>query len=171
LLVAGFVQAQSIADVARRERERQARSTPTQVITATEPTVVEQPKLPVPTGDNKPADAKAAEPSKTDAAKGDTSKEAPKVQTPQVDPVQLWNKQLDELRAKIRALQDQELALQLQQGQATNQVYAPVIDPATQQAAQAQLRDIQDRLAKVRKDLDDAKKLLDTMQLQGPPKK
>jgi hypothetical protein len=172
LLVAGFVQAQSLADVARKERERQAKSKPTQVITATEPAVVEPPKPPAPTADGKPADTKAGETPKAEPAKADASKDASKVQgPPPVDPVQLWNAQLEQLRAKVRTFQDQELALQLQQNQATNQVYAPVTDPASQQAALAQLRDIQERLAKVRKDMDDAKKLLDMMQLQGPPKK
>src|SRR5262245_12725445 len=171
LLVAGFVQAESVADVARKERERQAQSKPTQVITATEPAVVEPPKPPAPPADAKPADTKAAETPKAEPAKTDASKDASKPQQPAVDPVQLWNAQLEQLRAKVRSFQDQELALQLQQQQATNQVYAPVTDPASQQAALAQLRDIQERLAKVRKDMDDAKKLLDAMQLQGPPKK
>ena len=53
----------------------------------------------------------------------------------------------------------------------TNQVYAPVTDPATQERALAQLGQVQQQLAAVRKDLDEAKKMLDSMQLQGPPKK
>jgi len=35
----------------------------------------------------------------------------------------------------------------------------------------AQLGQVQQQLAAVRKDLDEAKKMLDSMQLQGPPKK
>src|SRR5438552_14551471 len=44
LLIAASLEAQSIADVARRERERQARLRPTQVITSTESTKAESPK-------------------------------------------------------------------------------------------------------------------------------
>jgi len=154
LLVVASVQAQSIADVARKERERQAKLRPTaRVITSTEPAVKAEPP--------KPADA---------ADSKDAPKDAPKAQAaPTVDPVQVWNNQLNQLRAKIRTLQDLEMALMLQENQATNSVYAPVTDPATQQRAFAQLGDIQQKLVSVRKDLDDAKRQLDAMQLQGPP--
>lgn len=156
LLVAVSLEAQSVADVARRERERHARVHPTQVITSTESTKVEPPKA---------AEA-SKEPSK------DVAKDAAKTPAPaQVDPVQLWNNQLNQLRAKIRALQDQEMALMLQQNQATNQVYAPVTDPVAQQRALDQVGEIKDKLAALRKDLDESKKTLDAMQLQGPPKK
>jgi hypothetical protein len=113
--------------------------------------------------DSKGAEAKgAAEP----------SKQLPKAQAPAtVDPVQAWNNQLNQLRSKIRGLQDQEMTLLLQQNQVTNQVYAPVTDPATQERSLAQLGQIQQQIAMVRKDLEEAKKMLDAMQLQGPPKK
>ena len=42
-------------------------------------------------------------------------------------------------------------------------------DPATQQRAFGQLGDIQQKLASVRKDLEESKRTLDAMQLQGPP--
>jgi hypothetical protein len=90
---------------------------------------------------------------------------------PAVDPVQAWNNQLDQLRTRIRSLQDQELAVQLQLNQANNQVYAPVTDPATQQKALALVGQIQQQLATVRRDLEEARRTLDAMQLQGPPKK
>jgi hypothetical protein len=153
LFLGASVQAQSIADVARKERERQAKLRPSQVITSTEPAV------------------KAETPNSADATNSkEASKDAPKVQAPPpIDPVQLWNNQLNQLRAKIRTLQDLETALMLQENQATNQVYAPVTDPATQQRAFAQLGDIQQKLVSVRKDLEDAKRQLDAMQLQGPP--
>jgi septation ring formation regulator EzrA len=78
---------------------------------------------------------------------------------------------MNEIRKRIRALEDQQTSLQLQQNQATNEVYAPVTDPATQQAAVAKLGQIQQQLADVRKNLDEAKKAFDALQLQGPPKK
>jgi hypothetical protein len=166
LLISVSVQAQSLADAARKERERQASLRPTRVIISTgaipEPkpttTPAEQPK----TADAESGDAKAA---------AEPSKPLPKPQTPPVDPVQIWNNQLNQLRTKIRALQDQEMALVLQQNQATNQVYAPVTDPVTQERSLAQLGAIQQQLAAVRKDLEETKKMLDAMQLQGPPKK
>ena len=102
----------------------------------------------------------------------ESSKQLPKAQTPPpVDPGQAWNNQVNQLRTKIRALQDQEMTLLLQQNQATNQVYAPVTDPVTQERSLAQLGAIQQQLAAVRKDLEETKKMLDAMQLQGPPKK
>ena len=167
LLVAVSVQAQSLSDAARKERERQARLRPTRVIISTGS--IEQPK-PATTGEQvKTGDDKTGE---TKEIAAEPSKQLPKPQTPPpVDPVQVWNNQLNQLRTKIRALQDQEMALVLQQNQTTNQVYAPVTDPVTQERSLAQLGQIQQQLAAVRKDLDDTKKMLDAMQLQGPPKK
>lgn len=162
LLVAVSVQAQSIADVARKERERQAKLKPTLVVVSNQTITNEEPKPTTPPDQAKPEDAKAAttEPSK-DA----------KAQAPPVDPVQAWNNRLAQLRDRLRTLQDQETALQLQLNQANNQVYAPVTDPATQQRALAQVGQIQLQLSAVRKELDDTRKALDSMQLQGPPKK
>ena len=165
LLIAASVHAQSMADIARKERERQAKLRPARVVTSTEVTKPEAAKLGTPAADQtKPADAKAAssEPTK-EAAKSPASAA--------VDPVQVWNNQLDQIRTRIQALQDQETSLRLQQNQATNEVYAPVTDPATQQAALAKLGQVQQQLADVRKNLDEARKALDALQLQGPPKK
>src|SRR5262245_48388195 len=126
LLIAASVHAQSIADIARKERERQAKLRPTRVVTATEVIKPEAAKPETPAADQtKPADAKAAS--------SEPAKEAAKPQTPPpVDPVQAWNNQMNEIRKRIRALEDQETSLRLQQNQATNEVYAPVTDPATQ---------------------------------------
>ena len=172
LLVSGLVEAQSIADIARRERARQAKVQAKHIITSTQSTLAEDPKPATPaapaTEDAKAGEAKAA----VTAPAPQTSKEPPKPQAPPaVDPVQAWNNQLDQLRARIRTLQDQELALQLQLNQANNQVFAPVTDPSTQQRALALVGQIQQQLAGVRKELEDARKTLDSMQLQGPPKK
>jgi hypothetical protein len=157
LLIAVSVQAQTLAEIARQERARQAKSKPTRIITSHGTITPEEPKAAAP-------DVKAAVPG---AAAPQTAKpEAP--ETP--DPIQAWNKELDQLRAKVRELQDQEMALILQQNQATNQVYAPVTDPATQQKAIAQLGQVQLQLETVRKDLDEAWKALEALQLQGPKK-
>src|SRR5262249_8728446 len=179
LVVASSVWAQSVADVARKERERQSKTRSTHVITSVEATKVEEPK-PTPTGEQtKPGEqaksteqAKPAEDAKAGATPLQPSKETPKPQAPPaVDPVQPSNKQLDQLRTKIRALMDQETSLLLQLNQANNQVYAPVTDPPTQERALALVGQIQQQVEAVRKDLSEAKAMLDAMQLQGPPKK
>jgi vacuolar-type H+-ATPase subunit I/STV1 len=157
LLIAASVHAQSIADIARKERERQSKAKSTRVIKPDEV---------------KSSDAAQAKPADAKPAGSEAAKEPAKLQEPtKVDPVQVWNNQLEQFRTKIRAFQDQETSLQLQLNQATNQFYAPVIDPATQQAAQAKVAQIQQQLADVRKGMDDAKKDMDALQLQGPPKK
>jgi uncharacterized phage infection (PIP) family protein YhgE len=142
LLLAISVQAQSLADAARKERERQAHLKPSVVMTGEGPAV--------------PASA---------------PKEVPKLQMPPPpDPIKTWNEQLDQLRTKIRSLQEQETDLALKQNSLTNQVYATVIDQTTKDQAIAQLGEVQQQLATVRSDLDEAKKTLDQMQLEGPPK-
>jgi hypothetical protein len=148
LLISVSVQAQSLADTARKERERQASLRPTRVIIATG--AIQEPKPANVPAESKTADAKTGEAKET----SESSKQLPKAQTPPpVDPVQVWNNQVNQLRTKIRALQDQEMTLLLQQNQATNQVYAPVTDPVTQERSLAQLGAIQQQLAAVRKDL------------------
>jgi len=147
LLFTTSIQAQSVADAARKERERRS-NLRSVVIFASQGKAAETQTAPAP------------------------AKELPKPQpAPPPDPIQIWNSELDKLRARIRALQDQETALQLQQNEIRNQVYAPVTDPATQEQAQARLGQNQQQLAAVRTDLDQARKSLDDMLLQGPPKK
>ena len=166
LLISVSVQAQSLADAARKERDRRASLRPTRVIISTG--AIPEPKPATAPAEPKTVDAKTGEAKET----SDSSKQLPKAQTPPpVDPVQVWNNQVNQLHTKIRALQNQEMALLLQQNQATNQVYAPVTDPVTQERSLAQLGAIQQQLAAVRKDLEDTKKMLDAMQLQGPPQK
>jgi chromosome segregation ATPase len=161
LLVAVSVQAQSIADVARKERERQAKLKPTLVVVSNQTITSEEPKPTTPpAGQAKPEDVKAA-----------TTESSKDAKAPAVDPVQAWNNRLAQLRDRLRTLQDQDTALQLQLNQTNNQVYATVTDPATQQRALAQVGQLQLQLSAVRKELDDTRKALDSMQLQGPPKK
>ncbi len=159
LLIAMSVQAQSVADAARRERERRAGLKPTVVLTGTGQAAPE----------TKPADAPKGEVGKVAPA---PAQDLPKPQSPPPpDPAKIWNDQLDQVRTKIRTLQDQETALLLKQNDLNNQVYATVVEQTTKDQAQAQLAQVQQQLATVRMDLDDAKKTLDQMQLQGPPKK
>ena len=89
---------------------------------------------------------------------------------PPVDPAAKWNEEMGKIRARVRDLQDQEQALQLQVNQLTSQFLAPVSDQASKDQAQSRLGDTQNRLTAVRAELDQARKTLDSMQLQGPPK-
>lgn len=156
LFLAVPLQAQTIADVARKERERQANLRPTVVITS-----VENDKAQTP-GTAKPEDAKTA---------GDSKAAGKAPAPPPVDPVKMWNDEVEQLRVKLRALQDQETALQLQLGQISNQVFATVTSPEIQSQVQTQLGQTQEQLAKVRIDLVETKTKLDSMELAGPPRK
>ena len=146
LLVAVSVHAQSLADAARKERERRAHLKSAPVIQAE--------------GAPSPAGAKAEE--------GKKPQEPPK--TP-VDPVKEYNDLLQKLRARVMVLQDDEAATQLQINDLANQINAPVVDQATKDQTLALLGDARQKLAAVRLELDQTRKTLDTMQLQGPPKK
>ena len=144
LLLAISVQAQSIADAARKERERQANARPGKVVISTE--------NPVP----------AAPAAGTGLLK---------VETPAApDPVKAWNDKMDELRKKIQTLGDQETALTLQIGQLSNQLFALVTDPDTQARVQSQLGQANQQLVSVRADLQQTRNTIDSMQAAGSPK-
>jgi len=146
LLVAVSVHAQSLADAARKERERRAHLKSAQVIQAE--------GAPSPAGDKAEEGKKPQEPPKTP-----------------VDPVKEYNDLLQKLRARVMVLQDDEAATQLQINDLTNQINAPVVDQGTKDQTLALLGDARQKLAAVRLELDQTRKTLDTMQLQGPPKK
>jgi hypothetical protein len=159
LLMAVSVQAQSLAEAAKKERERQANLRPAKVITSIQLSKTEPPPPAAATTEQAAA-----------ATQSSAERTEPQAPTPP-DPVQVWNIQADQLRTKIRALQDQEMMLLLQGNQLTNQVYAPVTDPVTQERALAQLSQVQLQLATVQRDLVEARRSLDALLLQGPPKK
>lgn len=81
-----------------------------------------------------------------------------------------WNEEVNRLRTKIQGLEDQERSLQLQVNQLTKQFFAPVSDQSSQNQAQASLGETQNKLTAVRAELDETKKALAAMQVQGPPK-
>jgi len=68
-------------------------------------------------------------------------------------------------------LQEEEAATQLRINQLNNQIYAPVVDQAAKDQALAQVGDAQQKLSAVRLELDQTRRALETLQLQGPPKK
>ena len=169
LLLAVSVQAQTLADAARKERQRQASLKPVRVLS------VDGRQTATPAADaSKPDDAKvegekAAEAKPVEAKPAQAATPAKPV-VPAPDPVAAWNVELDKLRARVRQLQDQETALQLQVNQLTNQIFAPVIDQATKDQAQTRLGATQQQLTTVRAELDQTKRTLDALQLQGPKK-
>lgn len=178
LVLAVPVQAQTLADAARMERARQARIRSSQVITGkgtqTQSTVTP------PTGQTTPPAAPTTGTPAPEAGPGAPAQEPPKPAArptptpapaaPAVDPAAKWNAEANRLRAKIQELQDQERAVQLQINQLTNQFFAPVSDQNSRDQAQARLSETQNKLTAVRAELDQTKKALDAMQLQGPPK-
>jgi hypothetical protein len=139
------LQAQSLADFARQERERQAHLKPAQVITGT--------------GSGATA-APAAQ-----SALGNAGEKKPAL-----DPVKEYNDHVERLRTRIRILQDEETATQLQINELNNQVYAPVVDQAAKDQALMVVGAAQQRLTDTRKDLDSATKELRELEALGPPK-
>jgi len=183
LTLTAYAEAQTVADIARQERERRAQLKNVPVIAA-EGARNATPVSTLPAADAKaPAgDAKAPAPdaktpagdAKTPAADAKAPAAAPKVPAPAAapvrDPVKEWTERMDQLRKKVQDLQDQETALRLQVNELTNQFFAPVSDQSSKDQAQARLGETQNRLTGVRAELDQTKKMLDEMQLQGPPK-
>src|SRR5213593_3016949 len=104
LLMAVCVHAQSLADVARKERERRVHLKPALVIKAE--------------GSPATAGGPATERRKPE-------EEPVKPQPPAVDPIKEWNEQIQKLRAKIQALQLEETATELQIIELNNQIFAP----------------------------------------------
>ncbi len=158
--IAASAQAQTLAEAARRERERQAKTHSVRIITGEgiqKPAATE--------GAAKAGDAKPAD---TDDTAKPASPPPPKPATP--DKAAAYNAGLDKLRARIRQLQDQETALQLQVNELTNQIFAPVTDQASKDQAQLRLGETQQRLTLIRSEVEQTRKTLDALQLQGPPK-
>ena len=164
LLLTVPVQGQTLADAARKERARQAHIRGAQVITGkgSERNTATPPSAPA-GAPGAPAPAAPAKPAVVPVP--------PPAPAPVVDPVAKWNGEVNRLRTKIPQLEDQERALQLQVNQLTNQLFAPVSDQSSRDQAQAGLGETQNKLTAVRAELDQTKKALDAMQVQGPPKK
>jgi hypothetical protein len=146
LLVAVSVQAQSLADAARKERERRAHLKPAEVIEAQ--------GFPASTG--------------TQGEDMQPEVEAATPQPPAVDSIKEWNEQIRGLLAKIQALQVEETATELQINDLNNQIFAPVIDQATKDQALAHLGEARKKLAALGLELDQTTQNLETIQIQGP---
>jgi hypothetical protein len=163
LSTAVVAQAQTIADAARRERERQARVQSTRVFTSedaksnTTPVTI-KPEDRLPPG-ARPGDAAAVEPV--------AAPEPP----PALDPVQVWTEETAKLRNKVRQLMDQELALQLEISRASAQINAPVTTQSAKDQASRVLGASQEKLSAIRTELTQTRAELQEKDLQGPPQK
>jgi hypothetical protein len=169
LFVATSLQAQSVADAARQERVRQAQFKSTRTysdanthvvkpITPAEPLLVPVPGPPGPLRGATPAAGAgvAALNAATAAA------------APAADPAA---EEMQRLRIRVRALEDQETSLKLQISDITNQVYAPLTDQATHNDALTRLGETQAKLADVQKELAQARSALQLMEIQASSKK
>jgi len=166
-LFAVAVEAQSLPDVARQERERRASLKPVFVLTpenlkesataSTTTPITDEAKTAsaVPTAQAAPVDEAAAK--KAEAAR---KEEAAKK----------YAELVSTLRVKIVALEDQQTAVQLLINDLRNQFLAPVSDSALQAQAQAKLDQAQIQLSATQRDLADTRKQLQLLEAQGPPK-
>jgi hypothetical protein len=155
LLAAVSVEAQSIVEVARQERARQAQVQSRRVFTSenTRGTAVATPA--------KPATPAATQPAPTPNAAAPT--------TPAVDLAKKFADDVALLRTRIRGLQDQDAAIQLQINDLNTKFFAPVSDQASKEQAQAQLAVAQQQSITVRQELALARAQLQQMEAQGPP--
>lgn len=160
LLLTVPLQAQSLADAARKERARQAQLRSAHVYqgkgTRTEST---------------PPPPASAAPASSAPAPSAPKPEPPKPSAPPApNPTAQRNVEIAKLRARIPELENQEKNLQLQVNQLTNQMLAPVSDQNANNETQSQIGVAQSKLTAVRVELDVTKKTLDEMQSQGPAK-
>ena len=167
LLFVISAQAQTIADVARKERERKAALKSTQVITN------DSSKLPSPrpVEPPTPAQAKPGQPEVSARVAAAAATAARPVSPPANEAAaKKYGEDLARLRSKLVQLQDEETTIQLQMNELKNQLFAPVTDTATQSRIQARLEQAQTQLSTVQKDLGDTKKDLQELEKKGPPK-
>lgn len=175
LLVAMSAEAQTLADLARQERFRHAQVQNRRVYTNDDArglTIPDVPKSTAPaTAENGAAPVAAAPAVATPPAAPAASAARPAApQARPVDPAQKFREDVEKVRVKIRELQDQEISLQLQVNQITNQFFAPVTDEATRSQAQTRLGEAQNRLTALRGELEQTRRTLAAMEAQGPPR-
>jgi len=164
LVVAISAEAQSLADAARQERARQAQHKSTRVFSDVNSHVVKS---------STSAEAPAAASAKPKAATGaaaptGTAAAAMAAATAAVDPLA---EEMQKLRIRVRALEDQETSLKLQIVETTNQVYAPLSDSASHNEALTRLGETQVKLADVQKTLAQSRSDLQQMEIQAAAKK
>ena len=162
LLATITAEAQSLADVARTERARQAQVSSSRVISmdnsGSTAAIATAPAAATPA-------AVGAGPAKAPAAS------AAATAAPVLDPAKKFADDVAKVRLRIRELQDQESALLLQINDFNLEFFAPVSDAGTKEAAQVKIRDAQQKLATARQELVTARTQLQQMEAQGPATK
>jgi hypothetical protein len=169
LFVATAAQAQNIADAARQERARQAQFKSTRVFSDANTHTV-KPITPAAASAAAGAAAKApAAAAKGSAAAGPAGAalNAAAAAAP-VDPVA---EEMQKLRIRVRALEDQETSLKLQISDTTNQVYAPQSDAATHNEALTRLGETQVKLTDVQKELAEDRSNLQRLEIKSAARK
>jgi hypothetical protein len=173
LFVATAAQAQNIADAARQERARQAQFKSTRVFSDANTHTV-KPITPAEAPAAPAALAGAAAKAPAAAAKGSTAAgpagaalNAAAAGAP-VDPVA---EEMQKLRIRVRALEDQETSLKLQISDTTNQVYAPQSDAATHNEALTRLGETQVKLTDVQKELAEDRSNLQRLEIKSAARK
>ena len=164
LLAAVGVQAQSIADAARKERARQAQVQTTKIFTNqnVKGQDSKEPRDPLEISTTKPVEKPAPEPDEAEepaAPKGETV----------VDAVNKWTDETSKLRAKVRDLMDQDTAAQLEINGFSAQINAPVTSQSAKTQAQKNLDTAQKKLAGIRAELSKVRGELQEKDLAGPP--
>jgi hypothetical protein len=112
----------------------------------------------------KPATPAATQPAPTPNAAAPTTPA-----TPAVDLAKKFADDVARLRARIRELQDQDAAIQLQINDLNTKFFAPVSDQASKDQAQVQLAVAQQQSITVRQELALTRAQLQQMEAQGPP--
>ena len=152
---------QSLADAARKERERRAAISKVPVITT------EEARGPASAASSAPAPASSSPAAPAASTPAVSAAPVPK---PADEALKKYNDEVAKLKARIVQLQDQDTAVQLQINDLKNAIQAPVIDQPTQDQAKQQLAQAQDQQVATEKDLADTKKALEELEAQGPPK-
>ena len=162
LLFAVSVEAQTLPEIARKERERQAKVKSVHVFTNDD----------AKTAPSRPAEAATpqqgtqAKPAETPAA---AAKPAEIVVVPNPR-VRKYNEDLARLRARVVQLNDQSTSLQLQLVDLKNQFLAPVTDTITRSQTQTKIEQMQQQLVATESELVETRRAIQVMEAQGPPK-
>jgi len=176
LLLTVPLQAQTLADAARRERARQAgirsshiyQGKGTRTETTTPPPAAAAPATPAP----KPAVPAAPAPTAPAPAAPKAAPPSPPSppSPPAPDPAVKKLAEIQKLQARVPELEDQERTLQLQVNEFTNQMLAPISDQNAKDEAQTKIGAAQNKLNAVRAELDLTKKTIDELQIEGDQK-
>jgi hypothetical protein len=168
LLFAVSVKAQSLPEVARKERERQAKVTSVHVFTNEDAKAAPtRPESTTPAGRLVSAQGTPAAPATEPAPE---PKPAQIVIVPGNDRVRRYNEDLARLRARVVQLGDQSTALQLQLVDLKNQFLAPVTDTITRNQVEARIQQVQQQLNATESELAGTRRAIQVMEAQGPPR-